>query len=118
MGKELVVLRRLELALFETSSASEKNKVYALLSQYGRKIFEEKLDMKSFYSNLDSKTLSVIENQNLEINPEDVSNGRDLASFLNQKLSLPQKGQRSYGRKMRKLKEQEYNIIRQYFKNE
>ena len=114
MAKDLPVLRRLEIALAETSSATEKNKVYGLLSQLSQKIDCEK-NSDSFYSSLDPNALSIIDNNNVEVNHEEMNLGRELANYMREQLTMPQKGQKGYGRKMKSLKRKEFKILREYF---
>ena len=113
MGKKVPLTRRLEIALSQTSSDFEKDKVYGLLAITGKNCLKEEQDL--FYGTLTHETLSLTYNRK-PINSNDIDEGRKLADYLKSSINLPESGNtKDYRGKMIAAMKIEYNVLRRYF---
>lgn len=112
MSKKLPLLRRLDVALAETSSDSEVDCIYGLLGRYVKDSKDVSRD--EFYSNLDYRTLSVIENRR-SVSIDDIVAGRNIAEFLKSSVNLPKPGTKGYRDKMIQAMNFEYERINEFY---
>ena len=115
MAKKIPLLKRLELALTQTTSNSEKNEVYALLYKTAKNSISNDLDL--FYGRVNHETLSISYNRKT-IFEEEVEKGKKLAEILQSSVNLPISGNKDYRKKMISAMEVEYDVLRGFLKNE
>jgi len=114
MSKKVPLTKRLEVALSQTSSDVEKDKVYGLLAITGRDSLKKELEI--FYGTLTHETLSLTYNRK-PISKEDIFNGKRLAEYLSTAINLPQAGTtKDYRGKMIAAMNMEYEVLQRYFK--
>ena len=113
MAKRLPLKKRLEIALTQTSSEWEKDKVYGLLAITARDVTIEPQDL--FYGTLTHETLNLEYNRK-PITPEDIQKGKQLADILFKSINLPQPSTtKDYRGKMIAAMDIEYKVLRRYF---
>ncbi len=111
--KKVPLTKRLEVALTQTSSDIERDKVYGLLAKVARDVLSE--DQELFYGTLTHQTLSLMYNRKT-INPEEILEGKKLAEYLKSSINLPEPGNtQDYRGKMIKAMKVEYHVLRGYF---
>lgn len=110
MAKKLPILRRLEVALAETTSITETEEVYGLLGVYCSKIECNGIDLDKFYEGMNHKTLSVIQNRR-KVSSVDIENGKNLAKYLKNIVVLPERGEKGYRAKMLTAMKTEFNAF-------
>jgi len=113
MSKKVPLTKRLEVALTQTSSDSEKDKVYGLLYKTAKDVLNE--DEPMFYGRLNHQSLSLVYNRK-PISSEEIFLGKTLADYLNTSINLPQPGcSRDYRGKMIAAMQVEYRVLRDFF---
>ncbi len=112
--KRVPLTKRLEVALTQTSSDSEKDTVYGLLAKVAKDVLSE--DEELFYGTLTHQTLSLTYNRK-PINSIEILEGKKLAEYLKSSINLPVPGNtQDYRGKMIKAMKVEYQVLRRYFK--
>jgi len=114
MAKQKPLLSRLELALTQTSSDSEKEQIFGLSYIVATKA--TRLDQNHFYGKLNQNSLSLIQNRK-EITSQIIDNGKKLYDYLQQNIILPQ-GPRISPKKLNSTIDAEFESLTRYFENE
>ncbi len=118
MAKKLPLTRRLQIALGETSSNSEREVVFGLLHRYVASKIPRSLSADEFYGQINHTTFSVEDNRK-EISEQDRVQGRKLADYLTESVNLPEQNSPGYRKKMLQSMKFEYGLLREYVgKNE
>ena len=83
--KKVPLTKRLEVALTQTSSDIERDKVYGLLTIVAKDVLIE--DQELFYGTLTHETLSLTYNRKT-ITSKDIQEGKDLAEYLRNSINF------------------------------
>jgi len=111
--KKVPLTKRLEVALTQTSSDIERDKVYGLLTIVAKDVLIE--DQELFYGTLTHETLSLTYNRKT-ITSKDIQEGKDLAEYLRNSINLPEPGNtKDYRGKMIGAMKVEYDVLKRYF---
>ena len=115
--KPFPLLKRINVALGETSSMHQRNVVYHLLTETLEKFVP---DEDKFYSNINHKTLSPIYNNDVRFSLRKTNLGLEIEYYLNSNLVLPEPRIKNYIEKMREVRSKEFKILKNYLmkKNE
>ena len=118
MAKKIPLTRRLEIALGETSSNSEKDIVFGRLYKTATKVGSAKSCDEFYGTVVTQNALDPIYNRK-EVSNDEVRKGKELSNFLNNSIIIPQAGAtKDYRKKMKQAMEVEYNSLMRYFENE
>ena len=111
--KPFPLLKRLEVALGETSLGNQKNVVYHLLAEKVYEISNNK-ELHEYYNQLNHMSLSPIHNKLSKFDDSLVVIGKDLESYLKSNIHLPEPGRNDYLSKMKELREKEYQLLKEF----
>jgi len=114
MKKQRPLLGRLESALTQTSSDSEKDLIIGLTYMVAKKTLN--LTQDHFYSKLTQNSLDLKRNRKI-ITPQTIIEGKKLYEHLQQTINLPQ-NPRIEVKKLQAAIKAEYEILMRYFQNE
>lgn len=116
MGKNLPLLKRLEIALSQGSSATSQDKycgiVYEIVNSEKELILKNGIAYQdSFYSHIKPETFT----QQLE-NENSIDKGKYLVEELRSRVVLPRPGGQvaGYRKKMKDAMDEEYRFLREY----